>query len=574
MSWKKALLISLLVVTISLPLIILVAFFLAFKNRVYPRTSVIGINISGLTIDQATKVIERKITSAQPLQLKLKHNQQSWLIDLKKIDGYYLPRKTAEKAYRLSRRKPIENWLHPKEISLEFFLNEEKLNQELATIAAQIAQPAIPVRLIFNPETKTITVSEGKVGQQLDQDSLKTTIFDRLAFLKLDQEIELPIKTLNHLPNKEQIEAAQQRAEKLIGKKITFTSEQQNFVIDPPQLINFVGFTSWWDKEKIAEYVTVLAQSVNREPENALFRFENGRVTAFRPDRPGFRLNQEATVQLIIQGLNQLVNQQQSVVVKNLPLKKIEAQIKTSATNRLGIVALLGQGESYFRHSIASRVHNIDLASSRLHGLLIAPGETFSFNQALGEISKNTGFRDAYIIKNGRTILGTGGGVCQVSTTLFRAALNAGLPIIERRAHAYRVSYYEQNAKPGFDATVFSPTTDFKFKNDTQHYLLIQRVFNQQQSYLAFQLYGSPDGRQVTINNIRLWDLVPPPQPLYIDDPTLPQGVTKQIDWPAWGAKASFDWQVARDGQILHQKTFFSHYRPWRAIFLRGTKIN
>ena len=172
--------------------------------------------------------------------------------------------------------------------------------------------------------------------------------------------------------------------------------------------------------------------------------------------------------------------------IKELPLEKIEPEIKTSDTNRLGIVDLIGQGESYFRHSITSRIHNIDLASSRLDGVLIAPGEIFSFNQAVGEISKTTGYRDAYIIQNGRTTLGAGGGVCQVSTTLFRAALNAGLPIIERHAHAYRVSYYEQDSKPGFDATVFSPTADLKFKNDTNAYILVQRFFELKNHHLVF----------------------------------------------------------------------------------------
>ena len=137
------------------------------------------------------------------------------------------------------------------------------------------------------------------------------------------------------------------------------------------------------------------------------------------------------------------------------------------------------------------------MATSRLNGVLVAPGEEFSFNKALGDVSAGTGYQQAYVIKGGRTVLGDGGGVCQVSTTLFRALLNAGLPITERRAHSYRVGYYEQGFPPGLDATVYYPTTDLKFKNDTSNHILIQsRVEGVK---LIFDIYGPDDGRKVVM---------------------------------------------------------------------------
>jgi vancomycin resistance protein YoaR len=168
--------------------------------------------------------------------------------------------------------------------------------------------------------------------------------------------------------------------------------------------------------------------------------------------------------------------------------------------------------------------------------------------------------------------LGDGGGVCQVSTTLFRAALNAGLPILERQAHAYRVSYYEQESFAGLDATVYSPKPDLKIQNDTPAHILIQARVFPQEFKLVFQLYGTADGRRATITNPRLWDQVAPPPPLYIDDPTLPKGEVRQVESPVWGAKAAFDWKVVRDGQILQERTFYSVYQPWQAVYLRGTK--
>jgi len=560
------------IIIAGLPAAVFGAFLLAFRQRIYPKTWIAGSNIGGLTVKQAEKIINEKIEQQKPLKINLNHQKQNWEIDFQALNLKYNYQKTAQKAFALSRRKPIKNWFRPKYIDLDFSLNQDLLDKKLSTIAAQLSQPAIPPQISLSPKTKEITVSQGKQGQKLDQEKLKKIIKRRLATLNFDSLFNLPIVNLNHLPTDRQIKEAKKRAEKLVGKNITLITSQQNFIIDENQLINFIGFSSWWNDQKISEYVQVLGQSVDKTPKDALFMFEDGRAVSFQPDQPGFKLDKKQAKKLIKQALNELVNDKQ-IAIKELVLKKLEPKIKTSDTNRLGIIDLLGEGESFFHHSISSRIHNVDLASSRLHGLLIAPGEVFSLNQALGEISKTTGYRDAYIIKNGRTVLGSGGGVCQISTTLFRAALNSGLPIIERHAHAYRVSYYEEGSRPGFDATVFSPNADLKFKNDTPAYILIQRKFNQKKRYLAFQLFGSPDKRKVEISNIKLWDIIPPPEDRYIDDPTLPLGTIKQIDFKSWGAKAAFDWKVTRNGETLYQQTFFSHYRPWQAVFLRGSKI-
>jgi len=569
MPWKKGFFISLGIVAIGLPVVVLTAFLFAYRQSIYPNTWINNLNVSGLSRNQAVKLLSEKITGEE--KITLVYNNCSWEITAQKLDLEYDLPKTAEKAYSLSRKGPIKNWFSPKKISLEFFINLSALEEELATIAAQIYQPAIPAQISFDPGKKAVVVNQGEQGQELDLKGSEEKILKRIALYQLEEPIGLLVHHLNHLPSEEEIASAKERGKQLIGKTITLTSSQQNFVLTDEQLINFIGFSSRWDEEKIKEYASVLAQSLEKQPQDALFEFSGGRVISFQSDQPGYRLDLEKTVKLISQALSRTIENGANSLVE-LPLEEIRPKIKNSDTNKLGIVGLLGTGESDFRGSISSRIHNIDLSSSRLHGLLIAPGEVFSMNDALGEISKTTGYQDAWIIKDGRTVMGEGGGVCQVSTTLFRAALNAGLPIIERHPHAYRVHYYEHDSKVGFDAAVFSPTADLKFKNDTQAHVLIQRRFNRKTSYLAFSLYGSPDNRKVIISNVRVWDIVPPPEDEYIDDPTLPMGTIKQIDFKAWGAKAAFDWKVIREGQTLYQQTFFSHYRPWRAVFLRGTK--
>ncbi|PIQ73773.1 hypothetical protein COV58_00705 [Candidatus Roizmanbacteria bacterium CG11_big_fil_rev_8_21_14_0_20_36_8] len=253
--------------------------------------------------------------------------------------------------------------------------------------------------------------------------------------------------------------------------------------------------------------------------------------------------------------------------------KAIDPDITIAQANNLGISELIGKGVSNYSHSIESRIHNVLLAASKFNGLIVPKNSVFSFNDVIGDISASTGYQAAYVIKDGKTVLGDGGGVCQVSTTLFRAALDTGLPIIDRTAHAYRVSYYENGSEPGFDATIYSPSVDFKFQNNTPGAILIETEEDTANNILVFKMYGTPDGRDVQISPVTIWDVAPPPEPTYEDDPTLPNGQVKQIDYAAWGAKTKFDYKVIKiDGTISIDETFFSNYRPWRAVFLRGTK--
>lgn len=329
--------------------------------------------------------------------------------------------------------------------------------------------------------------------------------------------------------------------------------------------------------ENKLENITALADKIinyfKKEPKDSVFVFEGGMVSEFTPSEDGIVINSEVLKKEIINKRTELSTSESQELDMALPHQRIIPSITTGSINNLGIKENIGTGISTFKGSITSRIHNIQLASSKFNGILIAPDETFSFNKTLGDISKVTGYQQAYIIKDGQTILGDGGGVCQVSTTLFRAVLNAGLPIIERRSHSYRVGYYEQDSPPGFDATVFDPTTDLKIKNDTGKYILIQTTFDEKGKKLIFDLYGTKDGRTISLTKPVIKDSVPPPEDLYIDDPTLKAGVIKQIDYKAWGAKVYFNYKVENQGAVVYEKIFYSNYQPWQAKYLRGTGV-
>ena len=328
-----------------------------------------------------------------------------------------------------------------------------------------------------------------------------------------------------------------------------------------------------YSQEKLSSLLAPIQNNVFQEPLDALFTVENNRVIAFQESRNGKTIDFETLDTHLRDEIKKLaVSNSPQVISLPLPIKTLKPKITTEQTNSLGIVEIIGEGKSYFSGSIPNRIHNITLAASRINGILIPPNEAFSFNTALGDVSKYTGYKEAYVIKNGKTILGDGGGVCQVSTTLFRAILNSGLPILERHPHSYRVGYYEQNSPVGLDATVFSPSVDFRFKNDTENYLLIQAVVDQANSSLTFTLYGKKDGREVVVTTPVKTNEIPPPEPLYQDDPNLAKGTTKQIEYAAWGATVSFKRTVKKNGQVVFEDTFSSRYTPWQAVYLRGTK--
>ncbi len=328
-----------------------------------------------------------------------------------------------------------------------------------------------------------------------------------------------------------------------------------------------------YSEEKLTLALEPMQKAINIEPVDALFQFENGRVSAFQPSSEGRGLEIKTAKNQLFSSMKSLLAAQtpQSIVIV-IPITTLKPKITTDKANNLGIKELIGTGTSLFQGSIPERIHNVTLAASRINGVIIAPGEVFSFVNSLGDVSKFTGYKQAYVIENGHTVLGDGGGVCQVSTTFFRALLNGGLPIVSRTAHAYRVSYYEQGTSPGIDATVYVPSVDLKFKNDTQNSILIQTVLDPTELRLTVYLYGTLDGRSVEMSTPVIKNQTPAPEPLYQDDPSLPRGTVKQIDFAAAGANIEFTRIVKKNNQVYLSDKFVSNYRPWQAVFLRGTK--
>lgn len=571
--------------------VVLTTFFMTrlyFRGRIFPGITIAGAPVGSLTLSRASSSIQQRSLAFSSHPLLLSFNDRAWEVPADQIHLQYHVSETVKGAYSFGRDGAFFGALHMLaafvdgvDLPIRYSLDETALEASLSAVASAVDVPSVPPSLqvldAVDPKTQSrIVVNSGEMGRRVDLSLLRRSLHQRFQTFS---SIPVPVPVLPLYPPGTSIDArlTAMRAERLLDKRLTLSyadgaeASLRSWELSGKDLVGFLSFDGGFDSVQIASYSATLAASIDRPYQNATFVFRNERVVEFAPERDGLALDTQEAVAALVRAFSELETGDQEAAALDLPVARTPPAITTADANDLGIRELLGRGVSTFHGSIANREHNIAISSNRIAGVLVPPGETFSFNASVGDISAVTGYRQSYIIKDGRTVLDDGGGVCQTSTTLFRAVLDAGLPIVQRRAHSYRVGYYEQNSKPGFDATVFAPSVDFKFLNDTPAHLLVQATADTATNRLVLEIYGTSDGRVASITNHRTWDVTPPPPDLYQDDPTLPAGVVKQVDWKAWGAKVKFDYAVERDGETIFEKTYYSNFRPWQSVFLRGT---
>jgi len=545
---------------------------LSWRGSVYPGVFLGEVAVYGQTKDNVIELVSEKSSKRE---IVVEYKEKSWTIPNEFFVYDFV--ELTNRAYRIGRRLELKDWIFllmkgENNVVAESKIDYPALNAWLDKVAEEVESPGI-VASVIKKDGKYF-VQNGTNGTLIDKEVLVKSIEEATTRL-VDTRVEVKLRRLERELNQEEVEFLQNRVNQLIKGSLVIEVGDNKVVMSGEKLISFLALepnpSKLWDEVKVKNYLLTVAETYNRESQNARFEVIEGKVKEFAPGKDGVEVMVDDTLELVGAALEKIIldGSRQVVVAKVVYTPPL---ISTAQVNDLGISERIGRGESYYAHSIPGRVHNIGLTVSRITSALIPPGEEFSFNKTVGEISKATGYAPAYIIKNGRTELGDGGGVCQVSTTVFRAALAAGLPITERWPHAYRVAYYEQQSEPGIDATIFFPSKDLRFLNDTPGHILIQAINNPKTQHLVIEIYGTDDGRVAEISKVRVWGATPPPPDLYQDDPTLPQGKVKQVDWAAWGARTSFDYKVTRDGETIFEKTFNSSYRAWQNVYLRGTK--
>jgi len=326
-----------------------------------------------------------------------------------------------------------------------------------------------------------------------------------------------------------------------------------------------------FDTKKLSDYLNGLKSEIDTDPIDAVLEFndEKTEVTKFIPQTKGTRLNVKETIKIIN---DNMLNVEDGNVNINLVVESQESKVAIKDLNKLGIKEIIGVGTSDYSGSPSNRRHNIEVGRKAYDGVLLAPGEEFSALKYLGDVDASNGYLQELVIKGNKTIPEYGGGLCQVSTTMFRAALDAGLEITQRRSHSYNVSYY---APTGTDATIYSPAPDFKFKNDTDNYILIHTINDTKNSKLIYQIWGTKDGRKVEMTKPVTYDWVAPPPTKIVETLDLPVGQKKCTESAHYGVKAYFDRVITYLNRGKHEERFNSSYKPWQAVCLVGVeKLN
>ncbi len=469
--------------------------------------------------------------------------------------------------------------LTPQVLSPVYSWEPVQAQVHLAMIAAEVAQPSRSARILLTGDT--LTLLPGVTGRRVSVTETLALVEPALSQHDL-VELLLPVEILNPEVTDAEAARALNVAQAILEAPLTLLvpdprdGDPGPWVLSPQTLSTMLHIETREDRVAVnldetalTEYLNVLAAALRRAPEDAQFRFDSvsGQLVPITQSTPGRELNVEETLARI---QTMLPTGQHFIP---LLLESVEPQYPAyiSAAD-LGIRELVGVGESYFTGSSSARDRNIRLGAAQFQGVIVAPGETFSFNEHLGEISVERGYDESYVIIGNRTVMGVGGGICQVTTTAFRAAYNAGYPIIERWPHAYRVSYYELGGfGPGFDATVYSPIVDFRFINDTPHHLLIETEVVPAQQRLVFRFYSTSMGRTVEQLGPTWGTPEPPGAPVYEYNPDLPMGAVQQIERAYDGLTARLG-RVVRDstGQVLYEDTFISRFIPWPARYEYG----
>jgi len=565
-----------------------------YADRIFPGVWIAGINLSGLEPTEAAARLANHFDYPENGKIILRDGEQFWLVSPAQLGFELDPVSTAVAAFNVGRQgnpviriwQQFNAWYYGTTLSPQYLLNESTTQGFLTDIAKKTDRTVIEASL--SVEGVNVNAVPGQVGRTFDIVATRDILVEQLQTMQ-DGEIDLVITETP--PDILDASQPAETARQILSAPLTLTYPDAQegapgpWTFEPDFLAGMLSINKvstphgasyqvGLNSEVLRVFLENLDPELAQTRQNARFIFNDDtrELEVIQPAVTGRALNVDATLASI--------NQKLLTGEHTFPLEFTitTPEVGDQATGaELGITDLVSAHTSYFYGSSAARIQNIQNAASQFHGVLIPPGASFSMGETLGDVSLDNGYAEALIIYGDRTIEGVGGGVCQVSTTLFRTAFFGGYAISERHSHAYRVYYYELRADgsvntelAGLDATVYFPLVDFKFSNDTPYWLLMETYVNAAARTLTWKFYSTSDGRTVDWQTTGLQNVVEPPEPFYEENPELAKGEVNQVDWAVEGADVSVSRTVTRGGEVLYADTFHTNYMPWRAVYEYG----
>ena len=567
------------------------------NGRVYTGVTIQGVDVGGLTPAEAAATLRdaAAYSSDGAITLVDPRGGKEWSFTPAQLGILVDGAATAAAAFDVGRsggplhrlQDTFQSWYYGRAIAPIVVFDEAQLDRTLAGVSAEIERE--PVSAAWGTDANGAPAyTPAQIGRTIDRAYLREQLLQPIGSFA-DARVELLTHDIQPAVYDEPDTAL--RLQRTLAAPVSF------YFQEPLDDLDLDGVTlpqeelaQWIRVEQVTEtdgrvahriqvdenaarnWLSQFGATIYRRPENARYYFNDDtrELVLVAPHVNGRELDVEATLQRFIAQINS-DNHAVPLIVKDItPLAHSGA-----TAVELGITELITETTTWFYGSSDARKHNIARAAANFYGVVVAPGEEFSFNRYLGSISESDGYEVGLIIIGGRTIQGVGGGVCQVSTTLYQTAFWAGFPIVERWEHGYMVGYYNDGEGPGMDATVFSPLVDFRFINNTPHHLLIENYYNEEFESLTFKFYSTSMGRRVEKDEPIFENVVPAPtEDIWEFDDEVAEGTVEQFDYATEGARVSVTRRVFNaDDQLIDEDTFVSNYIPWPNVFRYGPGV-
>ena len=555
------------------------------SDRAMGGVSLQGQPVGGLGRAEIRALLEQRYAPFVRAPLTITFEGRTWTPTLEQLGARLDFERTADEALVVAHRggplaRATELWAlwhgGGVDVAPRLSIDMGRLQAYLAGLALEIEQP--PRNAALNIAAGQAIPTPARAGRQVLVDATVIEIIRALQTLE-PQQVVVRTRLLEPTINDAGIVQAVEDAQTLLNGPLVLRRGEQSWIWEPDQIANLLAIrpqgdrlTVAVDRDRLTRAVAKLAQLADSGSVEPRVAFRRGRLTIIQEGQVGWRIRQPEAVDAISATLRSPVRDLE------LPAEELKPQVTAETLPTLGIVELVGEGKTSFKGSAAYRITNIKAGAARMNGVLIPPGTEFSFNTQLGPVDEANGFVQGYAVVDNRTQLEWGGGVCQDSTTVFRAAFWAGLPITEWHAHPFYISWYDAfsypdgRTGPGMDATIYTGGNDLKFVNDTGHWLLMEAMVDEVNQVLTVRLYGTKPNRTVSVKGPEISNEVPPPsEPIYINDPSLPAGTIKQTDVARKGMDIAVYRIITEDGVQKPPELFFTRFKPWPNVFVRGT---
>ena len=570
----------------------------AYEDRVYPNVNVGGVEIGSLSKEEALDQLEDAYMQLLDEELTIIFKGERHTIALRTAGStdpdlvYNLIDFNADRAMEEAFAKNRSGgWLVDGTRILSSFVVRQNIDPQMTLLADELEEilrkqfgeyevegEYTDYEIEISGDNLTTTIIQGTEGLELDIHIVLEGVEDAMINFSIPEQI-LPLIVTHEVVDDEGAESLLDEVESIIlaaPYELTHTSQSQreySWTMSRsdvaewlhPTLSNENLVTLSLEEEPIELLMEEIGEAINIAPTDARFTVLEGRVTEFVGSLNGVTLNKEATIEDLMAALGE------SETILEVQTEVVAPEITTGSVNDLGVNEILGVGTSDFAGSPYNRIQNIQHGADKLNGLLIPPGGMLSLVETLGPFTAADGYLPELVIKGDEIKPEIGGGLCQIGTTTFRAVMNAGLQIDERRNHSLVVGYYNDpsNGNPGTDATIYDPAPDFKFTNDTENYILLTTEVNLVDMQLYFTFWGTDDGREgyYTPPVVESWTGYGETQ--YVETPDLAPGVTR-CQSPHSGATTSFTYYVNYEDGTKHEKLYSSTYRSLPRICLVG----